>query len=89
MQSAQSPRLRRNEASEYLKSTWGIVRRPSTLAKYASLGGGPKIQYVGKIPTYTPVELDIWAKALLSPPCSSTADRSDRDPHGDAAESAA
>jgi hypothetical protein len=74
----QPVRLRRNEACEYLKSVHGIDRKPSTLAKYANLGGGPKFEYVGKIPTYTPAELDAWALSVLSGPCSKAAERPDR-----------
>jgi hypothetical protein len=75
MQTQHISRLRRNEASAYLKTVHGIDRKPASLATMATRGGGPRFQYVGKYPTYTPEELDIWAKAILSPPCSSTADK--------------
>jgi hypothetical protein len=75
MQSPQNLRLRRNEASVYLKVTHGIERKPTTLAKYASCGGGPKFEYIGKIPVYTPAELDAWAKSILSGVCATTSDR--------------
>jgi hypothetical protein len=77
MQTQQHVRLRREEASEYLKSVHGIVRKISTLSKYASVGGGPKFEYVGRVPTYRPAELDAWARSLLSGPCSKAADRPD------------
>jgi hypothetical protein len=79
MQPQQSPRLRRSEASAYLRATWGIERKPSTLARYACEGIGPKFEYVGRIPTYTPAALDTYAQSILSPPCSSTADKPNRD----------
>ena len=75
LQSPQCSRLLRHEASVYLKATWGIDRKPSTLAKYASVGGGPKFEYAGRIPIYPQDELDAWARLILSPLCSSTADR--------------
>jgi hypothetical protein len=75
MQSPQNLRLRRSEASAYLKVTHGIERKPTTLAKYASCGGGPKFEYIGKVPVYTPAELDAWAKSILSGVCATTADK--------------
>jgi hypothetical protein len=78
MSTQQHVRLRREEASEYLKSVHGIVRKISTLSKYASVGGGPKFEYVGRVPTYRPAELDAWARSLLSGPCSKAAERPDR-----------
>jgi hypothetical protein len=68
-------RFRRDEASAYLKTNWGLDRKPSTLAKYASLGGGPKFEYAGRIPIYPQDQLDAWARATLSPLCSSTTDK--------------
>jgi hypothetical protein len=78
MQPSNIYRLRRNEASAYLKTAHGINRAPTTLATLASRGGGPKFEYVGKIPVYTPAELDAWARSVLSGPCSKAADRPDR-----------
>jgi hypothetical protein len=75
MLTQQCRRFRRDEASVYLKATWGIERKSSTLAKYASFGGGPKFEYVGRIPLYPQDQLDIWAQSILSGPCSSTADK--------------
>ena len=68
------PRHRRNEASAYLKSTWGIDRKPSTLAKYATVGGGPRFEHAGRVPLYPQPELDAWAASILSPLKSSTSD---------------
>jgi len=68
-------RLRRTEASTYLKTQWGITRAPTTLAKLATLGGGPRFEHAGRFPLYLASELDAWAQALLSPLKSSTSDR--------------
>ena len=67
-------RLRRTEASQYLKENWGIDRAPSTLAKLATLGGGPKFEKANRIPLYAPEFLDEWARSILSPPMTSTSD---------------
>ena len=66
--------LRRAEASEYLKENWGIDRAPSTLAKLATLGGGPSFRRANRIPLYPPEFLDEWARSILSPPMTSTSD---------------
>ncbi len=70
----QPTRIRRSEASAYLKEKWGISRNPATLAKLACIGGGPKFQHVGRVPLYPCEELDLWAEAMLSPLKSSTTD---------------
>ena len=69
-------RLRRADASVYLKETWGLSYGPRTLAKLASVGGGPPMEYAGRIPLY-PVEdgLDAWAVAKIEPRVSSTSER--------------
>ncbi len=69
--------LRRVEASQYLKSVWGIDRAPTTLAKLAVVGGGPRFQKVGNIPIYPPELLDEWVEELLSPPVGSTSELSE------------
>jgi hypothetical protein len=71
-------RFRRNEASEYLKETWGLDRKVSTLGKYASSGGGPRFEYAGRVPLYPQDELDTWAQSILSGLCSSTAEKPNR-----------
>ena len=60
-------RLRRKEASKYLKAKHGIDRTPGTLAKIAVTGGSPPFQYDGRIPLYPIDELDKWAESILSP----------------------
>ncbi len=79
MEFGQCRRRRRAEASTYLKEKWGIDRKTSTLAKLASIGGGPKFQHCGRIPLYSDQELDIWAAALLSALKSSTSDNGRED----------
>ena len=70
-----SRRLRRSEASKYLKDEWGIERAPATLAKLAVVGGGPHFEKAGRVPLYAPEFLDDWARSLLSPPLASTSDQ--------------
>ena len=74
MQTERCCRLRRAEASAYLKEKHGIDRAPTTLAKYAVVGGGPRFQHVGRLPLYPVQELDLWARSILSPLKSSTSD---------------
>lgn len=77
-QSAESPkrrrRLRRWEASAYLLDVHGQSYGPTTLAKLACVGGGPPMEYVGRIPTYPVDGLDAWAAAKISPRVGSTAE---------------
>lgn len=71
--------LRRHEASTYLKQRWGIDRAPSTLAKLATLGGGPSFVRANRVPLYPTELLDSWAQSILSPPLRSTSDNSGSD----------
>jgi hypothetical protein len=71
-------RLRRAEASEYLKRKWGIDRAPATLAKLACLGGGPRFESAKRVPLYLETELDIWVQSIMSPLKSSTSDQGRR-----------
>jgi len=68
------PRLRRWEASAYLKDEFGIVVAPATLAKLASVGGGPKFQKQNTTVLYPLDELDAWAAKRLGPVVSSTSE---------------
>lgn len=68
------PRLRRWEASEYLETAHGITIAPATLAKLASIGGGPPYQKSLKTPLYPRDELDAWALARLGKLRRSTSD---------------
>jgi hypothetical protein len=65
--------LRRKEAGEYLKSKYGHGSA-RTLAKLATLGGGPIFRRFGRIVVYDPTDLDAWAKSRLSAPLRSTSD---------------
>ncbi|WP_273727505.1 hypothetical protein [Brucella gallinifaecis] len=69
------PRLRRKDVPEYLLSKFGIVLSRSTLAKLATNGGGPLMQYSGRIPLYHKDDLDDWANERLSPAVRSTSER--------------
>nr|WP_314262453.1 hypothetical protein [uncultured Devosia sp.] len=68
------PRLRRWAAAEYLGDIHGVQIAPSTLAKLASVGGGPAITYFSKIPLYALADLDDWAFSKLHLPTSSTSE---------------
>lgn len=59
------PRLRRWEASDYLRIAHGITIAPATLAKMASIGGGPAYNKANRTPLYPVEELDRWASARL------------------------
>jgi hypothetical protein len=64
-------RLSRKEACEYLEKVWGIQRKPSTFAAYATHGGGPVFQKDGRFPKYTISNLDKYAKKTLGEPVTS------------------
>jgi hypothetical protein len=68
-------RLRRPAACVYLSEEHGIDRKPSTLAKLGSLGRGPLMEYVGRIPEYTTGALDDYAASLLSGPVRRASER--------------
>lgn len=64
--------LNRKDACAYLREVHGIIRAPSTLAKLACNGGGPRFRKAGKTPLYPTSELDLWARRILSPLMTST-----------------
>ena len=68
--------LRRDQAAEYIRTRWGIPCKPRTLAKRASVGGGPTFRKAGRFPLYTQADLDDWAKAQIGRPQRSTSDAS-------------
>lgn len=72
---ADKPRLRRWEAAQYLMRQHGIGIAPSTLAKYATVGGGPRFQKAGRIPLYPVDELNLWAAEKLGAVVGSTSAR--------------
>ena len=77
--------MRRREAAKYLEVR-GIPISANTLAKKATIGGGPKFRKFDRVPLYTSADLDAWigdrdhvtgsmgqstAQARLSAPLSS------------------
>jgi len=66
--------MTRKAAASYLSGK-GIGVSHHTLAKYASIGGGPKFFYFGKKPLYKAEDLDLWVLSRLSKPCHSTSSR--------------
>jgi len=66
------PRLRRWEAADYLRIVHGIEIAAATLAKWASIGGGPAYQKVNRTPLYPRDELDAWAAEKLGEPIRNT-----------------
>jgi hypothetical protein len=69
------PRLRRWEASEYLELVHGIRIAPTTLAKFATIGGGPAYHKSRRTPLYPIEELDRWAAERLGSLLRNTSDR--------------
>ena len=67
-------RLRRAEASEYLRDQHGINHSPGYLAKLAVTGGGPRFYKVRQTPIYTPSLLDEYAAEVTSPTVRSTSE---------------
>jgi hypothetical protein len=67
-------RLRRADASRYLMQVHGLCYTHATLAKLATVGGGPAFQKDGKRPLYTPAALDAWVQQKLSKVVTSTSE---------------
>ena len=61
--------MRRTEAAQYAKEK-GLPVEPSTLAKYASQGAGPRFAKFGRIPVYKPEWMDDWIEQRLADPNS-------------------
>jgi hypothetical protein len=66
--------LTRREAADFLCAL-GLRVAPTTLAKYASVGGGPLMRHFGRRVLYDPSALLEWANGKLSEPCRSTSER--------------
>lgn len=64
--------LRRVDAAQYVRSTWGIPCSPKWLAKLAVVGGGPVFRKAGRFPLYQTADLDEWAEARIGTPQRST-----------------
>ena len=70
-----APNLRRAQASEYLLQNYGIILKPSTLAKWFCMkSDGPPAFVAGRVPLYPRDGLDTWAIKRLGPLRSSTSD---------------
>jgi hypothetical protein len=65
--------LRRKDASRYLLAQYGFGA-VATLAKLATIGGGPIYRLIGRMPVYLKADLDAWALAKLGPAQKSTSD---------------
>jgi hypothetical protein len=68
--------IRRIAAATYVETTYGIPCSPKTLAKYASIGGGPAFRKAGRIPLYPISGLDAWAQSKFGPLVRSTSEAS-------------
>jgi hypothetical protein len=68
------PRLRSDEASEYLRVAHGVTVAKATLNKMRCVGGGPEFEKFGTTALYRPASLDCWALAKISAPRRSTSD---------------
>jgi hypothetical protein len=64
--------LRRAEASEYIRTHWGIPCATRTLAKLAVIGGGPLFHKCGRLPLYASSDLDTWASSKITGKYAST-----------------
>ena len=67
--------LRRADAAQYVRDRWGVPCSKQTLAKYATVGGGPVFRKAGRFPLYEPADLDEWVESRLGPRQRSTSDR--------------
>jgi hypothetical protein len=65
--------LRRKAAGEYLKSKYGFGSE-KTLAKLATVGGGPEFRKAMNAALYEPEKLDEWALSKIGAPQTSTSD---------------
>lgn len=63
--------LNRREAASFVQSK-GLPCAPSTLAKLATIGGGPHFQKFGRNVVYTPAALDTWVSERLTEPKANT-----------------
>ena len=70
---AQPQFLRRKQAGEYLKARYGFGSE-KTLAKLATVGGGPEFRKAANAALYEPAKLDEWALGKIGDPQRSTSD---------------
>jgi hypothetical protein len=65
--------LTRQEASDYLTNVRGLPTSPKTLAKFATVGGGPEYRKFGsRRVVYEVSALDAWVESKLSRPFANT-----------------
>jgi hypothetical protein len=62
-----------DQASEYI-GQFGMKVAPNTLAKYRTVGGGPRYRKFGRFPLYDDPDLDEWIEEKLSAPLRSTSE---------------
>ena len=67
-------RMDRQQAAAFL-SERGYRTGPATLAKLASVGGGPIFESFGRKPLYREADLLAWAQARTRGPRRSTSDK--------------
>jgi len=78
-QAAQWPaKMDRETASDYLKQVHGVQAARATLARMASVGGGPVYSLCGRRPVYDRADLDSWARSKLTPPAGSSSEHGGR-----------
>ena len=65
--------LSREESSQYC-SDRGLQVAPSTLAKMATTGGGPRYYRFGRRAVYDPADLEAWITEKLGDPRGSTSE---------------
>ena len=80
MESHPALNMRRADAARYVRENHGIPCAAATLAKLASIGGGPAFRKAGKFPIYSRDDLDAWANRRLGKLVCSTSELTD---HGD------
>lgn len=65
--------LTRKEAAEYIRRLGPPISH-RTLAKYASIGGGPEMRHFGRRVLYEPAKLSEWVESRLSESRRSTSE---------------
>ncbi|MGM4902754.1 hypothetical protein AB8B21_27860 [Tardiphaga sp. 866_E4_N2_1] len=66
--------LTRKEAAHYLSNVIGLPTKPRTLAKWATVGGGPSYRKAGRRVLYERADLWDWAQKKLGPKQRSSSD---------------
>jgi hypothetical protein len=74
IQKGSRPKLDTADACRYMREEHGLKRTPGTMAKYRSVGGGPRFYPGAGRPQYDPDDLDEWVLEQLGSPVTSTAE---------------